>query len=260
MTQTSFRDVEQLSALLDEKLDPADVARLQNRLKIEPELRAVYNDLRETRFLLRQLPQRRAPRNFTLKPSAARVRPPLPRSFPLFRLASALASILLFFSLATNAALPRLINMANSAPMYAYGMGGAPESSRAMGGGGGEEDGQLPIGGGVDEPPAPAAEEQAAMEAPAEEAAPAAEEPAAKTAEPTLEVAALPPAPVEEAMPSLEEQPVQEPLPTPEPVDPPIPAWAMIALGALALVSGGAATFLRWQSDQRWKINTASKK
>ena len=260
MTQTSFRDVEQLSALLDEKLDPANVARLQNRLKIEPELRAVYNDLRETRFLLNQLPQRRAPRNFTLKPSAARVRPPLPRSFPVFRLASALASILLFFSLATNAALPRLINMANSAPMYAYGMGGAPESSRAMGGGGSAED-AAPEAALEMAPAAPALEEPAAEagEPSAKTAEPTAAE-ATLAAEPTLELAALPPAPVEEAMPSLEEQLVQEPLPASEPVAPPIPAWAMIALGALALVSGGAATFLRWQSDQRWKINTASKK
>ena len=90
-------------------------------------------------------------------------------------------------------------------------------------------------------------------------AAPTAAE-ATLAAEPTLELAALPPAPVEEAMPSLEEQPLEEPLPAPEPVAPPIPAWAMIVLGALALVSGGAALFLRWQSEQRWKINTASKK
>jgi hypothetical protein len=254
MTQTSFRDVEQLSALLDEKLDQADVARLQNRLKIEPELRAVYNDLRETRFLLNQLPQRRAPRNFTLKPSAARVRPPLPRIFPAFRLASALASILLFFSVATNSALPALSRMA-AAQQIAYGMGGDPSIDRAMGGGGSAEDAApeaaLEMAPAVEEPAAPAPEEPAAE----------AEEPSAKTAEPTLaaeptlELAALPPAPIEESQPYLE-----EPLPAPEPVAPPIPTWAMILLGALALVSGGAALFLRWQSDQRWKVNTASKK
>ena len=258
MTQTSLRDVEQLSALLDEKLDPADVARLQTRLKIEPELRAVYNDLRETRFLLNQLPQRRAPRNFTLKPSAARVRPPLPRIFPVFRLASVLASLLLFFSVATNSALPALSRMAAS-QQIAYGMGGDPSIDRAMGGGGSAEDAA----------PEAALEMAPAASAP-EESAAEAEEPSAKTAEPTveatlaaeptLEVAALPQAPLEEAMPAPEEQPVQEPLPAPEPVAPPIPTWVMIALGALAFVSGGAALFIRWQSAQRWKINTASKK
>ncbi|MCG2788050.1 MAG: hypothetical protein L6461_23425 [Anaerolineae bacterium] len=256
MTQTSFRDVEQLSALLDEKLDLADVARLQNRLKIEPELRAVYNDLRETRFLLRQLPQRRAPRNFTLKPSAARVRPPLPRSFPIFRVASALASILLFFSVATNSVLPALSRMA-AAQQMVYGMGGGdPLMDRAMGGGGSAEDA------------APEAALEMAPAAPApEDPAAEAEEPSAKTAEPTAELAAEPTAEVavlpaaEEAIPFAEEQPWAEPLPAPAPVAPPIPAWTLIALGALALISGGAAFFLRWQSDLRWKIiNTASKK
>jgi len=126
------------------------------------------------------------------------------------------------------------------------------------------------MGGGGGDPAEDAAPEAAlemATAAPAlGEPAAEAEEPSAKTAEPTLaaeptlEVAALPPAPVEEAMPAPEEQPVQEPLPDPEPVAPPIPAWVMIVLGALALISGSAAIFLRWQSEQRWKINTASKK
>ena len=262
MTQTSFRDVEQLSALLDEKLNPAEAARLQKRIETDPELRAIYNDLRQTRSLLRRLPQRRAPRNFTLKPSAARVRPPLPRLFPTFRLASALASLLLFFSLATNATLPRLASMANSAPL-AYGMGGAPAIDRAMGGGGGEESAQLPIGGGLDEP---AAEAPAAMEAPIEEAAPAPEEPAAKTveptaaaqpdAEPTLEAAA--------ALPPVEEpQPVQEePLPMPEPPAPAaiVPVWALILLAALAVASGATAFWLRWQNDRHWENKASPKK
>ena len=253
MTKTSFRDVEQLSALLDEKLNPADAARLQKQLENNPELRAIYEDLRQTRYLLRQLPQRRAPRNFTLKPSAVGVRPPLPRIFPVFRLASALASILLFFSLATNATLPRLANMANSAP-YAYGMGmgGDPSIDRAMGGGGSAEDA------------APEAAFEMAPAAPAVEE-PAAEEPSAKTAEPTpspmveptLEVAALPP--LDEAQLYQEEQ-LPAPLPTPEPVAPPIPDWIMIALAVLAFASGGTAFFLRWKSDQQWKIQTTSKK
>jgi hypothetical protein len=258
MTQTSFRDVEQLSALLDEKLNPADAARLESRLASDPDLRAVYDDLRQTRALLRQLPQRRAPRNFTLKPSAARVRPPLPRLFPTFRLASALASLLLFFSLATNAALPRLVSMANQSPLYAYGMGGGPDAARAQGGGGGEEDSSLPIGGGVDLPSAPEAEEQAAMEAPVEEPAPAMEEPAGEVTEPqpepTMQIAALPPA--EEAQPFEEKMP--ETLPEPEPMTPPIPGWLVWLLAILAAASGGIAFFARWRADRRWK--TGSKK
>lgn len=233
MTQTSFRDVEQLSALLDEKLNPADVARLEARIASDPDLHAVYDDLRQARALLRQLPQRRAPRNFTLKPSAARVRPPLPRLFPTFRLASALASMLLFFSLATNATLPRLASMANQQPLYGYGMGGgdASEDSAAM---------------------------EAAPAEPAAPAAPAMEEPAEKTVEPepepTMGVAALPP--VEGAEPYDERMP--DTLPEPEPVAPPIPGWLMWLLAALAAASGGIAFFARWQADRRWK--TGSKK
>lgn len=262
MTQTSFRDVEQLSALLDEKLNPAEAARLQKQIETDPELRAIYDDLRQTRSLLRRLPQRRAPRNFTLKPSAARVRPPLPRLFPTFRLASALASILLFFSLATNATLPRLTGMANNAPL-AYGMGGAPEIDRAMGGGGGEESAQLPIGGGLDEP---AAEAPAAMEAPAEEAAPAPEEPAAKTVEPTAAAQpdAQPTLEAAAALPPVEEpQPVQEePLPMPEPPAPAaiVPVWALILLAVLAIASGAAAFWLRWQNDRQWESKASPKK
>ncbi|MFO7586365.1 MAG: hypothetical protein R6W69_16685 [Anaerolineales bacterium] len=240
MTQTSFRDVEQLSALLDEKLNPADTARLQARLESDPQLRAVYDDLHQTRTLLRRLPQRRVPRNFTLKPSAARVRPPLPRLFPTFRLASVLASLLLFFSMATNATLPRLASMASEAPMYPYGMGGGADiDERSMSGGGSEE---------------PAALEMA----PAEPAAPAAtaaeeeavEEPAEKDAEPSVAQS------LDMAEPLADErsQPYQaEPRFDPATTSPPIPAWVVIPLALFAIISGGLAFFLRWQSERRWK-------
>lgn len=58
MTQTSFRDAKNLSALLDQQLNPAESARLQKRLQTEAELRDVYEDLRQTRSALRRLPQR----------------------------------------------------------------------------------------------------------------------------------------------------------------------------------------------------------
>ena len=69
MTQTpSFRDVQQLSAYLDGQLKPSEAARLESRLQSEPGLASIFEELRQTRSLLRQLPQRRAPRNFTLTP------------------------------------------------------------------------------------------------------------------------------------------------------------------------------------------------
>jgi hypothetical protein len=126
----NFRDVELLSTYLDGQLNPSDAARLESRLKTDLELVAVLNDLRAARGLVRQLPSRRAPRNFTLTPKMAGVRPPLPRAYPIFRFASVFAALLFFLSYATNFVAPRL--SAASAP-YGYGVGGG-------GGGCGDEE------------------------------------------------------------------------------------------------------------------------
>ena len=82
MTPPSFRDIETLTAYLDGQLDSAHRQRLESRLGSEPELKATLDALRESRAVLRRLPQRRAPRNFTLTPKMAGIKPPLPRSYP----------------------------------------------------------------------------------------------------------------------------------------------------------------------------------
>lgn len=96
-------DLELLSAYLDQQLDARARAGVEARLKAEAELRAVYEELRQTRLMLRSLPRVRAPRNFTLIPeqvSQARVREPARRQvFPVFQFASALASLLLMIVL-----------------------------------------------------------------------------------------------------------------------------------------------------------------
>jgi anti-sigma factor RsiW len=86
------RDLELLSSYLDGQLKPSDSARLEARLASDPGLRAVLDDLRAARGLLRQLPMRKAPRNFTLTPKMVGKNPPLPRSYPAFRFVTALAS------------------------------------------------------------------------------------------------------------------------------------------------------------------------
>ena len=258
MTQPSFRDIEQISTLLDGKLDSSQAAKLEARLASDPELAAVYEELSQARALLRRVPQRRAPRNFTLKPAAARVRPPLPRLFPTFRLASVLASLLLFYSLATNATLPRLAGMANAEPAYMVGMGGAPEMDRVQGGGGGDtESAQLPIGGGLDEPPAEEAVEAPAAAAPLIQEEPAASEPADPkiAAEPEAELVAedsleAEAAPLEETAPAA----VESELPPA-----PIPGWVVATLGLLSLLSGGLAYFLRWRNDHKWQEQAGKK-
>jgi hypothetical protein len=122
MSAPSFRDVELLSTYLDGQLGRSESVRLETRLESEPELRAVLNDLRHSRGLLRRLPSRRAPRNFTLSPRMAGLRPPAPRAFGALRFATALATFLLVASVAVNALAP--LAAARQAYAPAYGMGG----------------------------------------------------------------------------------------------------------------------------------------
>jgi hypothetical protein len=143
------RDLELLSSYLDGQLSPSDVTRLEARLKTEPQLADVLGDLRATRNLLRKLPKRRAPRNFTLTRKMVGQNPPLPRTYPLFRFASALATLLFFFSFGFNA----VGRMASQAPQFVGGYGG--------GGGGGDGSTELAE-------PFAAAPAPAATEAPAE--------------------------------------------------------------------------------------------
>jgi hypothetical protein len=139
----NFRDVELLSAYLDGQLNPSDSARLESRLISDPQLRAVMDDLRAARGLLRRLPARRAPRNFTLTPKMAGLRAPEPRSIPAFRLATVIATFLFLVTFAVNGLAPLAASRSAAAPAPAYGYGGA--------GGGGEP--------GVPQESAPAATE-----------------------------------------------------------------------------------------------------
>ena len=102
----NFRDVELLSAYLDGRLSPSVSARLETRLTSDRELRAVMDDLRSTRALFRKLPQRRAPRDFTLTPKMAGLKAPEPRAYPAFRLATALATLLFVVTFAVNGVAP----------------------------------------------------------------------------------------------------------------------------------------------------------
>jgi anti-sigma factor RsiW len=266
MTQTpSFRDVEKLSAYLDGQLKPSEVARLESRLQTEPELASILRDLRQARGLLRQLPQRRAPRNFTLTPKMVGQKPPLPRTYPVFRFATVLATLFLFLTFATNFMAPRLVRTA--AP-YPYGIGG---------GGGGEAEPEMQMESAPEESAAPAepTEEPAPMEAPAEEpamgeAAPSEEEPAAPElptpaptimapsadesarAEPTVvpsEKSGVQQAPTSE---TFAQQAPQEAQPT-QPAAPPISTTVQIVLAGIAIASGLIALLLRYTAIRKWR-------
>ncbi|GAB4541337.1 MAG: hypothetical protein Fur002_09560 [Anaerolineales bacterium] len=121
------RDLELLSAYLDGQLPPSETARLESRLAADGQLAAALADVRAARTILRQLPRRKAPRNFTLTRKMVGANPPLPRSYSIFQFSSAFAALLLFVTFAFNALTPRL-NF-NSSESYADGMGGASDSA-----------------------------------------------------------------------------------------------------------------------------------
>ena len=162
----NFRDVELLSAYLDGQTSPSDLTRLESRLASDPELAATLQALRESRGLLRRLPKRRAPRNFTLTPKMVGQKPPLPRSYPIFRFATALAAFLFVFTYATN----QVSIMASSAPQAAYGIGGG------SGGGDGNDLAEAPLmeamPAATDAPIEPEATMEMALTGPVDEAAP----------------------------------------------------------------------------------------
>jgi hypothetical protein len=255
MTQPNFRDVELLSAYLDGELTQVESARLETRLKSDPQLRTVFDDISQSRSLLRKLPARRAPRNFTLTPKMAGIKPPVPRAFPIFRFASALAAVLFVFSFAVNLPVPILAGQSAAAPKLAYGIGGGGEPL--------PEAQSLPAQSEA-APQAPAPEAPAATEAPAL-MLPAAPMPTASALDnsavtPTPEVArtmASAETPTPEAAagaaPSVEAQnrvAVEQPV-SPV-VQPPIPSAALIGLLILALLAGVIALFIRWQADRKF--------
>jgi len=125
------RDMERISEYLDGRLDSSDSLRLESRLASNLALASALDAMRESRSLLRRMPKRRAPRNFLLTPKMVGRKPPLPRSYPVFRFATALATFLFALSFVTN----QVGQLAASAPAAApYGMcvGGAAATESPM--------------------------------------------------------------------------------------------------------------------------------
>lgn len=214
MKTTSFRDVERLSAHLDGQLSKADEARLEARVKSDSELAATLDDLRQARSLLRRTPKRRAPRNFTLTPKMAGIRPPVPRAVPALSWASAVATLLFIFTLGTN--LAGQLSFGAASPM----MAAAPAG---LGGGGQAENPQPEYG--VDNGPAATQPpvNMTILETPAEETF----------------AQAVPEATTDES--SRLAQPADSQKSTREPTS----VWLYIWLG-LAVLPIGAAFLVRW--------------
>src|SRR5688572_9947517 len=126
----NFNEIEQLSAYLDGQLNESESKRLKTRLESDPELDSVLSDLSSARNILRKLPARKSPRNFTLTRKMVGMKPPLPRTYPLFRLATVFATLLFVLSFSVNALSP-YVSFTSSPLGFGYGAGG----------GGGADDG-----------------------------------------------------------------------------------------------------------------------
>ena len=226
------RDLELLSSYLDGQLKPSDSARLEARIASDPDLRSVLDDLRAARGLLRQLPMRKAPRNFTLTPKMVGKNPPLPRSYPAFRFVTALASLMLFFTLGLNFVVPQ---MASQSPAFGYGGGGAPDVFSAQ---------------------APAAESAPATEAPAAEAP--AEEPSILLAPaPTQTISPAADSARESETPSDKQgvtgqAEVAESPEVQNQVPPPVPQSWLIALTVIVVLGALTMLVMRQAAASRW--------
>lgn len=233
----NFRDIEQLSSYLDGQLSPSESTRLESRIASDPELASAFNDIRAARGILRKLPARKAPRNFTLTRQMVGLKPPLPRSYSFFRFSTAFATVLLVLTFAANA-LSQLPLGGSVSRMY--GMGGGPVA-------------QAPV--------AAVTEAPAAIEAPA-----AAESLAATQAAPSLDMAVVP-TEVLPATTNADSAPAGAPtakeagIPS-EPQDQPgvsaepsvvVPVAWQVTLLVLGLVSGAVMLALRRSAKQKWK-------
>ncbi|RJP49234.1 MAG: hypothetical protein C4586_07765 [Anaerolineaceae bacterium] len=223
----NFGEIALLSSYLDEELNTTEAAQLESRLPSDPELVSVLNDLRAARGILRKLPTRKAPRNFILSRKMVGLKPPLPRSYPIFRFSTALATILLVISFAANLLTPQ-IRFAASAPQAAYGIGS---------GGGCEE----PCGGGTAAAEAPATEAPLLEMAPAPAAGNAA---TAREGEPSADTMQMP----KEA--ELESMAAQQPPVRNEALVPFL--WQIILLTVI-LLSGLLMWIMRLSALRKWR-------
>jgi len=251
------RDIELLSAYLDGELKSSDSTQLEARLKNDPELVSVLNDLRAARTLLRKLPSRKAPRNFTLTRKMVGQNPPLPRTYPLFRYATIVATLLFFFTFGINSFSSQM-----ASPSY-YGIGGS---------GGGGPDSFAAEAPAMDTvmTEAPAMTEEPLMQAPAA-AQPEASVDATSESEPSIALApaATQMAPTEESSRIMEtpasksadaensvdqgQPPAVEAIPSSRSITPLISSTWQIALAVIAILSALFMALLRQLSARRWK-------
>lgn len=153
-TQLSPQEWQLLSAYLDGQVSPGERSQIEKKLASEAAFRQAIEELRHTRTVIRSMPRRRAPRNFTLTPEMVTIRR-RQGWFPVLRFSSAFAAIasVVLFALqllpgvingrAIPAAAPAAMEFtgaqepAGTEPPLIY-WGGPPAEAKGMGGGGGD--------------------------------------------------------------------------------------------------------------------------
>lgn len=223
----NFREIEQLSAYLDGQFKDTESAKLEQRLQSDPELVSVLSDLRAARSILRKLPKRRAPRNFTLTRQMVGLKPPLPRFYPVLRLATVFAAILFVFSFSMNALSP-YVSFFSAPQMPAFGFGG---------GGGCEE----PCGSG-------SAAEEPAAEAPMLEMAPQEETVEGETArapEPTMDAMQTPKDSGADSVPQEDQVEVRS--------EAPVSTTWLTAFLIVTLLGASVMWFMRQAALRKWR-------
>ncbi|HSG41643.1 MAG TPA: hypothetical protein VLA72_00680 [Anaerolineales bacterium] len=237
------RDIELISAYLDGELKPSELAKMETRLKSDPELESEMRNMRATRTLLRKLPTRKAPRNFTLTRKMVGQNPPLPRTYPIFRLATVMATLLFFFSIGINSFSTQMA----SQPID-FGIGGG-------GGGGDSESLAEQAAPAMEEPVAPAPVEETELYAESEPA----EESSADSNEQPAEVAPADDMAREIETPSASKVTGEEGVVDVEPIqgtqDAPllIPSAWVLAFVAIAFMGAALMILMRYVSARRWK-------
>ncbi len=153
-TQLSPQEWQLLSAYLDDQISANERIQIEKKLASEDTFRQALQSLRQTRTVIRSMPRRRVPRNFTLTPEMVAARR-MPRLFPVLRFGSAFAAVAavilfavqLFPLMAMGAAAPTQASAAlemsvveapagTEPPLIYWGTPGG-EVEKGMGGGGG---------------------------------------------------------------------------------------------------------------------------
>ncbi|MFC2064579.1 hypothetical protein ACFLXB_05750 [Chloroflexota bacterium] len=144
MKFTSFRHIIKLSSYLDGKVSNSEEKRIKDAVSENQDSQEVLNLLQQVKTLLKKTPQRKVSRNFLVTEKMVGMKPPIPRSVPVFRMASVTAALVLVVSFTISDVLPTIVGpkaasvalMSQRGEVTAYGVGGgnpdtAPQSAES---------------------------------------------------------------------------------------------------------------------------------